>query len=117
MTIMYEITMDLTADWIKTVKEVLRGAGYEMEEGLPPSEVAEHYFRLSLPDDRAEELASETLRRLKEMESIIIDHMNTTIVPDIRQRTKYEGNTFHFSWVYNEGEHIIELNSEYRIPI
>jgi len=114
---MYEITMDLTSDWIKTVKEVLRGAGYEMEEGLAAKEVAEHYFRLSLPDDKAAELAAETLRRLKEMESIIIGHMDSTIVPDIRQRTKYEGNAFHFSWVYQQGEHIIELNSEYRIPI
>ncbi|MHA6482590.1 hypothetical protein ACX1C1_11890 [Paenibacillus sp. strain BS8-2] len=114
---MYEITMDLRNDWIKTVKEVLRGAGYEMEDGLPASEVAEHYFRLSLPDDKAAELASETLRRLQEMESIIIDHMNSTIVPDIRERTQYQGNEFHFSWVYNQGEHIIELNSEYRIPI
>lgn len=114
---MYEITMDLTSDWIKTVKEVLRGAGYEMEEGLPAGEIAEHYFRLSLPDDEAAGLAAETLRRLKEMESIIIEHMNSTIVPDIRQRTKYEGDKFHFSWVYNEGEHIVELHSEYRIPI
>jgi hypothetical protein len=114
---MYEITMDLTSDWIKTVREVLRGAGYELEEGLPAGEIAEHYFRLSLPDDKAAELAEETMRRLKEMESIIIEHMNTTIVPDIRQRTKYQGDVFHFSWVYNQGEHIVELNSEYRIPI
>ncbi|MDF2838232.1 MAG: hypothetical protein K0Q63_3872, partial [Paenibacillus sp.] len=32
---MYEITMDLTSDWMKTVKEVLRRAGYELEDGLP----------------------------------------------------------------------------------
>ncbi|RIX60383.1 hypothetical protein D3P08_02125 [Paenibacillus nanensis] len=114
---MYEITMDLVADWVNTVKEVLRGSGYPLEDGLPNEEIALRYFLHSQPEERAQELATDTLGKLREMEEIIISHMDSTIVPDIRMRTKYQGNAFHFSWVYNQGEHIIELNSEYRIPL
>ena len=114
---MYEITMDLVTDWVNTVKEVLQGAGYPLEDGLPAEEIALRYFLHSQPEETAQTLAVDTLRKLKEMEEIIISHMDSTIVPDIRTRTKYVGNEFHFCWVYNQGEHIIELNSEYRIPI
>lgn len=114
---MYEITMNLVDDWVNTVKEVLRGAGYDLEEGLPTDEIALRYFLHSQPEDVARSLAADTVGKLKEMEEIIISHMDSTIVPDIRTRTKYEGNAFHFCWVYNQGEHIIELNSEYRIPL
>lgn len=114
---MYEITIDLINDWADTAKEVLKGSGYALEEGLSSEEVALRYFLHSQPEEQARELAVETLRRLREMEEIIISHMDSTIVPDIRSRTKYVGDAFHFSWVYNQGEHIIELNSEYRIPL
>ncbi|REK74967.1 hypothetical protein [Paenibacillus paeoniae] len=114
---MYEITMDLVSDWINTVKEVLSNSGYTLEDGLSQEEIALRYFLHSQPEDVAETLAVDTLNKLREMEEIVISHMNSTIVPDIRTRTRYEGDTFHFSWVYNEGEHIIELNSEYRIPL
>lgn len=114
---MYEIAIDLVTDWVNTVKEVLNGSGYTLEEGLSNEEIAVHYFLHSQSDDVAQALAMDTLRKLREMEEIIIGHMDSTIVPDIRSRTKYQGNAFHFSWVYNEGEHIIELNSEYRIPL
>lgn len=114
---MYEITMDLTSDWIKTVKEVLRGSGYTVEDDSSHEDIALRYFLHSQPQDAAQKLAADTLGKLKEMEEIIISHMDSTIVPDIRSRTRYEGDAFHFCWVYNEGEHIIELNSEYRIPL
>lgn len=114
---MYEITMDLASDWVKTAKEVLNGTGCRLEDGLSDKEIALRYFLHSQPEDIARTLAADTLHKLSEMEEIIISHMDSTIVPDIRSRTKYQGNTFHFSWVYQEGEHIIELHSEYRIPL
>lgn len=114
---MYEITMDLVSDWVNTVKEVQNGAGFPVEDGLSTEEIALRYFLHSQPEETAQALAADTLRKLREMEEIIISHMDSTIVPDIRTRTKYQGNAFHFSWVYNQGEHIIELNSEYRIPL
>jgi len=114
---MYDIKMDLVADWISIVKEVFRGAGIVLEDGLTEEDIAQIYFLQSLPEEEALPLASETLARLKEMENIIVSNMDTVIVPDIRQRTGYEGNAFHFSWVFDQGEHIIETNSEYRIPL
>ncbi len=114
---MYEITMNLVDDWVNTVKEVLRGAGYALEEDLSVDEIALRYFLHSQSEDTARQLAADTIGKLKEMEEIIISHMDSTIVPDIRTRTQYKGNAFHFCWVYNQGEHIIELNSEYRIPL
>ncbi|GKU78124.1 hypothetical protein [Paenibacillus sp. L3-i20] len=114
---MYEITIDLVNDWVNTAKEVLRGSGYTLTEGLSNEAIALQYFLHSQPEEQARELANDTMSRLSEMEGIIISHIESTIVPDIRSRTKYEGNVFHFSWVYSEGEHIIELNSEYRIPL
>lgn len=114
---MYDIVMDLKNDWAKTAMEVLRGAGSDTEEGQSFEEIAGLYFRLSQPEEQAAALVGETVRRLEEMERIIYSHIEDTIVPDIRQRTRYEGNNFHFCWVFNEGEHIVELNSEYRIPL
>ncbi|MFD0590109.1 hypothetical protein ACFQZE_19180 [Paenibacillus sp. GCM10027627] len=114
---MYEITIDLVTDWTNTAKEVLRGSGYVVEDGATSEEVALQYFLHSQPEEQALALASETIRRLKEMEEIVISHMSSTIVPDIQSRTNYQGNSFHFSWVYDQGEHIVELNSEYRIPL
>lgn len=114
---MYDIKMDLVADWISIVKEVFRGAGIVLEDGLTEEDIAQIYFLQSMPEEEALPLAAETLARLKEMESIIVSNMDTVIVPDIRQRTNYEGNAFHFSWVFDQGEHIIETNSEYRIPL
>ncbi|MBH5318884.1 hypothetical protein I6N90_13855 [Paenibacillus sp. GSMTC-2017] len=114
---MYEITIDLVNDWINTVKEVLRGSGYTLEDGLTNEEIALRYFLHSQPEEQALELATDTMNRLREMQEIVISHIESTIVPDIRSRTKYEGNVFQFNWVYDQGEHIVELNSEYRIPL
>lgn len=114
---MYDIKIDLVADWISIVKEVFRGGGIVLEDGLTEDDIAEIYFLQSLPEEEAIPLAKETLHRLKEMEQTIINNMDTLIIPDIRTRTGYEGNSFHFSWAYDQGEHIIETCSEYRIPL
>lgn len=114
---MYQIQMDLVADWVSIVKEVFKGSGIVLEDGLTDEDVAQIYFLQSLPEEQAIPLADETLKKLKEMESIIINNMESVIVPDIRNRTNYEGDKFHFSWVYDQGEHIIETYSEYRIPL
>jgi len=117
MNVMYTIEMDLVSDWISIVKEVFKGSGIVLEDGLTTEDIAEIYFLQSLPEEEAIPLAHETLSRLKEMEEIISSNMDTTIVPDIRQRTNYTGDQFHFSWVFDQGEHIIETYSEYRIPL
>jgi len=114
---MYNIEMDLVADWVSIVREVFRGGGIVLEDGLTTEDIAEIYFLQTLPEEEAVPLAHETLKRLKEMEQIIIANMDTVIVPDIRNRTGYEGNEFHFSWVFDQGEHIVETHSEYRIPL
>lgn len=114
---MYEIKMDLVADWISIVKEVFRSGGIVLEDGLTNDDIAEIYFLQSLPEEEALPLAQETLKKLQDMEQVIQAHMDSTIVPDIRQRTGYEGNQFHFSWVFDQGEHIVETYSEYRIPL
>lgn len=114
---MYEIEMDLVGDWLSIVKEVFRGSGIVLEDGLTAEDVAEIYFLQSLPQEEAIPLAQETLKRLQEMELVITQHMDSTIVPDIRNRTAYTGNQFHFSWVFDQGEHIVETYSEYRIPL
>ncbi|WP_168121480.1 hypothetical protein [Paenibacillus sp. HB172176] len=114
---MYEITMNLVDDWIKVVKEVFRGSGTPLEDGLSEEETALIYFRQTLEEEAAHDMATRTLERLREMEATIISHMDSIIVPDIRKRTKYVGDSFEFCWVFNQGEHIVELNSEYRIPL
>lgn len=114
---MYQIEMNLVADWISIVKEVFRGGGIVLEDGLTTEDIAEIYFLQSLPEEEAIPLAHETLKKLTEMEQIIHTHMDSTIIPDIRARTGYEGNQFHFSWVFDQGEHIVETYSEYRIPL
>lgn len=114
---MYDIQMDLVGDWISIVKEVFRGGGIVLEDGLTEEDIAQLYFLQTLPEEEAHPLAAETLARLKEMEDIILANMDSVIVPDIRQRTGYEGHAFHFSWVFEQGEHIVETHSEYRIPL
>lgn len=114
---MYDIEMNLIADWVSIVKEVFRGSGIVLEDGLTEQDIAEIYFLQSLPEQEALPLAAETLRRLSEMEETILNNMDNLIVPDIRSRTGYEGNRFHFSWAYDQGEHIVETYSEYRIPL
>ncbi len=113
----YAVMMDLVADWAKTAKEVLEGAGALPADDSSSEEIALAYFRISLEEEEAQAAVQDTLARLAQMEDTIYEHLSSVIVPDIRQRTKYEGNEFHFCWVFNQGEHIVELKSEYRIPL
>lgn len=114
---MYDITMDLTGDWIRTVKEIVQSAGESLEGEHSEKELALRYFQLTMSAEEAEAAANAALLRLQELEIIIRNNLEATILPDIRKRTSYEGNAFHFCWVYNQGEHIVELKSEYRIPL
>ena len=118
---MFNVTMDLVQDWIKTVKEILQRSGIavpdEQIEELSYEAIAIRYFQLTMSEEQAKTAAMEELARLRGLENTIHTHLASTILPDIRKRTRYEGDEFHFCWVYNEGEHIVELKSEYRIPL
>ncbi|MFD0960772.1 hypothetical protein [Paenibacillus chungangensis] len=114
---MFDVKMDLIEDWIKTVKEVFRGSGYPLEDGISEEELALLYYEQTLEGEQAQQAAAATLTRLRELEAAIRDNLSAVIVPDIRKRTGYKGDLFHFCWVYNQGEHIIEMESEYRIPL
>ena len=114
---MYKVTMDLIGDWTKTVKEIVQSAGGTLAGESTSEDIALRYFLLTKPEEQAHRAAEAELTRLREMEQTISDHLESMIVPDIRKRTNYNGDEFHFCWVYNQGEHIVELNSEYRIPL
>lgn len=114
---MYKVTMNLVNDWTKTVKEVLEGSGIPVEKEDDAAALTALYYLQTMPEQQAKAEADHTLQRLREMEATIREHLDSTIVPDIRKRTGYEGMSFHFCWVYNQGEHIVELESEYRIPL
>lgn len=115
---MSEVTMNLYGDWIRTVKEIFRNSGYPFEPGTPDAVVAQTYYRqTSDTDEQALERCSANEQRLRGYEQTIRDNLDSVIVPDIRKRTGYEGDRFEFQWVYMQGENIIELNSEYRIPL
>ncbi|ACS99949.1 hypothetical protein [Paenibacillus sp. JDR-2] len=115
---MYDITIDLYRNWIDTVKEVFRGSGNPIPGNASDSEVAILYFRQTVQSDEeaaAQQHANE--ERLQGMQQAIMNNFESVILPDIRKRTRYEGNRFCFQWVYNNGEHIIEEYSSYRIPV
>jgi hypothetical protein len=115
---MSEIKMNLYEDWIETVKEIFRGSGFPFEPGTPHEVIGQTYYRQSADtDEEAARLNAENERRLREMERTIRDHFASVIEPDIRKRTGYKGDRFEFKWVYMQGENIVELNSEYRIPL
>jgi hypothetical protein len=100
------------------VKEIFRGSGFPFEPGTPDSIVARTYFRqTSDSDEEAVRQAYGNEKRLKELQKKLMDNLETVIVPDIRLRTDYRGDRFEFQWVYNQGEHLIEKNSRYRIPL
>jgi len=112
------VSIDLYKDWIDTVKEIFRGSGFPFEPGTPDSVVARTYFRQSSDtDEEAARQAYANETRLRELQQKLLDHLESVIVPDIRRRTDYRGDRFDFQWVYNQGEHIIEKNSRYRIPL
>lgn len=114
---MYEVTIDLYRDWIETVKEIFRGSGHPLPDEWTFTQIAEAYYKLSWPADQVPGLAADNEKRLQEIQRTIESNLDQVIVPDIRKRTGYDGQRFKFKWIYQQGEHIIEEYSEYRIPL
>lgn len=115
---MAAIQMDLYRDWIDTVKEVFRGSGHPLPDGIGDSEAALAYFlQTAKNEDEARARSIQNEERLKELQSIMLTNFESVILPDIRSRTGYTGSEFAFKWVYHQGEHIIEEHSSYRIPL
>ncbi|WP_127530473.1 hypothetical protein [Paenibacillus kobensis] len=114
----YEVTIDLYRDWLNTVKEVFRGSGVEFTESVTDDDLAIAYFeQTSKSEEEAEKLSVDNEQRLFAIQQTILERLEDVIVPDIRKRTGYEGNQFHFQWVFQQGEHIVEQCSKYRIPL
>ncbi|WP_138752046.1 hypothetical protein [Paenibacillus sinopodophylli] len=112
------IELNLYNDWIETVKEVFRGSSHTLPDDLTGLDIAVAYFlQTAQSEQEAEVLAEQNRERFMTMEKAIKDNFATVILPDIRSRTGYTEDQFEFKWVYNQGEHIIEVNSEYRIPL
>jgi len=114
----YEVTIDLYRDWLNTVKEVFRGSGVEMPDSVTDDELAFAYFEQTAKSaEEAERLSVDNEQRLYAIQQTILERLEDVIVPDIRKRTGYEGSQFHFQWIFQQGEHIIEQRSKYRIPL
>ncbi|MGG1313295.1 MULTISPECIES: hypothetical protein [Cohnella] len=115
---MVNVTIDLYQDWLRTVREVFRGSGAPLPNEMTDEEVGRaYYLQTSESEEQAEERRAANERRFSEMQRILLENLETVIVPDIRKRTGYEGERFHFRWVYMQGENIIEEFSEYWIPL
>jgi hypothetical protein len=112
-----KITMDLYKDWVETAREVFRGAGQPLPDDATFDQVAAAYYRQTMDETAAGEAVMANKRRFVELELTIRNNFDLVILPDIRARTKYQGDTFRFRWVYLHGEHIVEDLSEYRIPL
>lgn len=114
----YNITIRLYQDWLDTVKEVFRGAGHPLPEGMNEREIAVAYYGQTAPSEQeAEQMSVANEERLRDMEQTLLDNFESVVLPDIRKRTGYTGDRFTFRWIYQQGEHIIEEYSEYRIPL
>lgn len=115
---MYKITMDLFKDWNETVKEIFRGSGLPLRENMTDEEIGITYFMQTAPtEEEAKRMHTSNEERIRGLQQTIMDNFETVILPDIRSRTRYQGNQFSFQWVYNNGEHIVEEYSSYRIPL
>ena len=101
----YEVSINLYKDWLDTVKEVFRGSGMLEVLTFPEDEIALAYFLQTAADEaEAEQQRIANEERLNTIEQTIRSHLNDVIVPDIRKRTGYEGQTFEFNWVFNQGD-------------
>lgn len=110
--------IDLYTDWLDTVKEIFRGSGYPLPEEMDDRDVAMSYFLQTAQSEADAALQLEANQeRLATVQKLIGDHFETVILPDIRSRTAYTGDRFVFKWVYNQGEHVVEQHSMYRIPL
>ncbi|MFX3635080.1 MAG: hypothetical protein ACE3L7_19080 [Candidatus Pristimantibacillus sp.] len=115
---MYEITMDLLRDWNETVKEVFRGSGVPLRDDMSDEEIGISYFmQTASTEEEALRMHKSNEERIRGLQQTITGNFEAVILPDIRSRTRYEGNQFSFQWVYNNGEHIVEEYSSYRIPL
>lgn len=112
-----DVTIDLYQDWVDTVKTLFQNAGQTLPADLTDDEITMRYFLQNGGSEEAAAKKEQLEKRLAEIQQTIVDNLDSVIIPDIRKRTKYEGNRFVFKWVYYEGEHIIEECSEYRIPL
>ncbi|WP_219835474.1 hypothetical protein [Paenibacillus sp. R14(2021)] len=113
-----DITIHLYEDWLETVKEVFRGSGQPLPADLTPDQVGLAYFLQTAPSkEAAKEQRDANELRLTEIQEALLTNFEAVVLPDLRRRTSYEGSQFAFKWVYNQGEHIIEAHSSYRIPL
>ncbi|QHW31355.1 hypothetical protein GZH47_11200 [Paenibacillus rhizovicinus] len=114
----HEITMHLYEDWLDTVKEIFKGSGHPLPNDLTPDQVALAYFLQTAPSkEEALRQREANEERLNDIQQKLLDNFEAVVLPDLRSRTGYAGETFAFKWVYNQGEHIIEERSSYRIPL
>ncbi|QHT59468.1 hypothetical protein GXP70_05450 [Paenibacillus lycopersici] len=114
----YEISIHLYDDWVDTVKVIFRGSGHPLPDHLTPDQAALAYFlQTAASQEEALRQRAENEERLHDIQQKLVDNFETVILPDLRSRTGYEGHAFAFKWVYNQGEHIIEEHSSYRIPL
>ncbi len=115
---MAAIDIHLYEDWLRTVKSIFAGSGQPLPEHLEDHQVALAYFLQTAQDEKeAREQAEANERRLNALQQMIEENFEQVIEPDIRQRTGYTEQTYRFEWVYQQGEHIVERNSSYRIPL
>ncbi|THF79554.1 hypothetical protein [Cohnella fermenti] len=115
---MREVAIDLQKDWLDTVREIYRGSGMPFAPDTPAEEVALTYFLNAAGNEEdARRMRSENEQWLQELETRIRDNLESVIIPDIRVRTGYQGEQFRFRWVYQDGEHIVEELSNYRISL
>lgn len=110
------ITIHLLKDWTDTVREVFRGSGLEIPAAWSDDELGVYYYEQTLSPEEARAQYAATKAELDNMQATLLEHMESIVIPDIRKRTGYEGTNFEFAWVYQQGEHIIERHSKYRIP-
>lgn len=114
---MPHIHMNLYEDWLLTVRDIYRGSGRPLPDSLSDDDVALRYFMQHAPYEQARLQRDANKERFRMIQETISKHLESMIIPDIRKRTGYTGDSFAFHWVYAEGEHIIEKYSEYRIPL
>ncbi|RXZ84838.1 hypothetical protein EBB07_02145 [Paenibacillaceae bacterium] len=112
------IKINLYQDWLDTVKHVFHGAGAPLPSTLSDKGIGVAYYnQTSSSEEEAEQRRQVNEQRITELQQTLLDNMTEIIIPDIRNKTGYTGDAFHFRWVYAQGEHIIEENSQYRIPL
>lgn len=114
---MPKVHINLYEDWLLTVRDMFRSLGKPLSEYMSDDDVALKYFLQHAPYEQARLQRDTNRERFRMIQETITTHLHSMIIPDIRKRTGYLGDSFAFHWVYAEGEHIIEKFSEYRIPL